>query len=66
METGESGHLKSNGHEKISASTLKGLKSFLRDYPLSMVYGGKRQIHEGNIEIIPVKDALRVLSDILS
>ena len=54
---------------KISSSMLKGLKSFLKDYPLSKAYffyGGKRQMHEGNIEIIPINDALKGLSDILS
>lgn len=54
---------------KISASMLKGLKSFLKDYPLSKAYffyGGKRQMYEGNIEIIPIENALKGLSDILS
>jgi predicted AAA+ superfamily ATPase len=54
---------------RISASMLKGLKSFLKDYPLSKAYffyGGKRQMYEGNIEIIPIEDALKGLSDILS
>jgi predicted AAA+ superfamily ATPase len=55
--------------ERISLSMLKGLNAFSKDYPLAKAYffyGGKRQMHEGNIEIIPIKDALKGLSDILS
>ena len=29
-------------------------------------YGGKREMHEGNIEIIPIKDALKNLPELLS
>jgi len=54
---------------KVSTSMLKGLRSFLKDYPLSKAYffyGGNRRMYEDNIEIIPIKDAIKGLSDILS
>jgi predicted AAA+ superfamily ATPase len=54
---------------KPSALTLKGLKSFLTDYPsakASLVYGGERRMHENNIEIIPIKEALKSLPLLLA
>lgn len=48
---------------------LRGLKSFYNEYPMSktyLIYGGIRRMREGNIEIIPMIDALRTLPDILS
>lgn len=53
---------------KFSASMLKGLKSFLEDYPLAKAYffhGGQRRMYDGNIKIIPINDALKELPDIL-
>ncbi len=54
--------------DKISRSDLRGLKAFLSDYPAAkayLVYGGKRRIREGNIEIVPVIDALKNLAELL-
>ena len=54
---------------KISSSMLKGLKAFQEDYPQSQayfIYGGERRLREGEIEIIPMKEALKNLPQILS
>ncbi len=54
---------------KISSSMLKGLKAFGKDYPgakMYFIYGGERVLREGDIEILPIKDALKDLSEILS
>ena len=54
---------------KISTSMLKGLKAFQEDYPQSQayfIYGGERRLREGDIEILPVKEALKDLPQILS
>ncbi len=53
---------------KISNSMLKGLKAFQEDYPQSQayfIYGGERRLREGEIEIIPIKEALKNLPQIL-
>jgi len=54
---------------RVSGVMLKGLKSFLRDYPMSkayFIYGGSRQMRDGKISIIPIDNALRRLLEILS
>jgi len=54
---------------RVSGVMLKGLKSFLEDYPMSKVYfiyGGSRQMRDGKISIIPIDDALRHLPELLS
>lgn len=54
---------------KASSSMLKGLKAFQKDYPSAkayFIYGGERYLREGDIEILPVKDALKELPKILS
>ena len=46
---------------KVRLKELQGLKLFLKDYPMAKafyLYGGNRYYQEGNIEIIPVQDAL--------
>ena len=46
---------------KVRLKELQGLKLFLRDYPMAKafyLYGGNRYYREGNIEIIPIQDAL--------
>ena len=46
---------------KVRLKELQGLKLFLKDYPMAnafYLYGGNRYYQEGNIEIIPVQDAL--------
>ncbi len=53
---------------KITGSMLRGLKLLAEDYPaarLYFIYGGKRRMREGEIEILPVKQALRELPEIL-
>jgi len=54
---------------KVSSSMLKGLKAFQKDYPsarMYFIYGGERVLREGDIEILPLKNALKELSEILS
>lgn len=54
---------------KISSSMLKGLKAFQKDYPsarMYFIYGGERVLREGDIEILPLRNALKELSEILS
>ena len=54
---------------RVSGVMLKGLKSFLQDYPMSkayFVYGGSREIRDGKISILPIEDALRRLPELLS
>ncbi len=54
---------------KASGQMLKGLKAFQKDYPAAktyFIYGGERRLREGDIEIIPLKDALKELPRILS
>jgi len=54
---------------KINFSMLRGLKLFLKDYPSAkahFIYGGKRKMKVGNIEIWPIVDALRNLLTLLS
>lgn len=53
---------------KISTAMFKGLKAFKGDYPQAkayFIYGGERILREGNIEIIPVKEAVKKLPEIL-
>jgi len=45
----------------VRLKELSGLKLFLKDYPMAKafyLYGGSRYYREGNIEIIPIQDAL--------
>lgn len=53
---------------KVLKPMLRGLTSFLKDYPMAkayFIYGGLRYMKEGDIEIIPINDALERLSVIL-
>lgn len=53
---------------KPSSSMFKGLKAFLADYPSAqgyLIYGGKREMREGKIGVIPMKEALKNLPAIL-
>lgn len=55
--------------DRISRSDFSGLRAFLSDYPIArgyLVYGGKRNMREGNIEIIPIEDALKNLPGLLN
>ena len=54
---------------KITRKMFSGLKAFAADYPSAksyLVYAGKRRMREGKIEILPVLEALKNLSSILS
>jgi predicted AAA+ superfamily ATPase len=45
----------------VRLKELQGLKLFLKDYPMAKafyLYGGNRYYQEGNIEIIPIQEAL--------
>ena len=53
---------------KITTSELRGLKAFLKDYPTAKaycIYGGERQMSEGNINILPLEYTLKNLDNIL-
>jgi hypothetical protein len=46
----------------------KGLRAFLADYPEArayFIYGGERRLRDGDIEILPIQDALMTLPDLL-
>lgn len=54
---------------RISKSMLRGLKSFLGDYPMArayFIYGGTRYYQQDNIIILPIKIALKNLPEILN
>ena len=54
---------------RINSTMLKGLKAFLKDYPSAnacFIYGGNRQLREGDIDIIPINHFLKKLPAILS
>lgn len=54
---------------RISSEMLRGLKYFSKEYPQSksfLIYGGKRKMKDGNIQIIPMAEALRDLPELLS
>lgn len=54
---------------KVSSSMLKGLKAFQKDYPIAkayFIYGGERPLREDDIGILPIKDALKKLPEMLS
>lgn len=54
---------------KAKGEMLKGLKSFLADYPSTkayFVYAGERRMREGDIEIIPIREVLKELPAILA
>ncbi|MBI5123637.1 ATP-binding protein [Candidatus Roizmanbacteria bacterium] len=53
---------------RINSSMFRGLKKFLKDYPSAktyFLYGGSRTMREGEIEIIPLKEAIKNLKIIL-
>ena len=54
--------------DTISLNDLKGLKAFGGDYPeakLFLFYGGKRREYIGNIQLIPLEEALPSLPEII-
>ncbi len=55
--------------KRVSGKMLSGLNSFLKDYPMAkayFIYGGERYMREGDIEIIPINEALQKLTQILT
>ncbi|MBU1487802.1 ATP-binding protein [bacterium] len=53
---------------RVASPMLRGLRSFLVDYPLArayFVYGGERRMRQEAIEIIPISDILKELPGIL-
>lgn len=53
---------------RLASGLLSSLKAFLADYPMAkayLVYGGTRKRYEGNITLIPFKEALTSLRTIL-
>jgi predicted AAA+ superfamily ATPase len=54
---------------RFSKSDLSGINSFIKDYPEAkayFVYGGKRYMRQGSVEIIPVSQIIKKLPDILN
>lgn len=54
--------------KRLNPSMFRGLKKFLKDYPSAktyFLYGGNRIMKEGEIEIIPLKEAIKKLKNIL-
>lgn len=55
--------------DRISGATTRGLRHFLKEYPQTqgfLIYGGKRKMREGEIEIIPIEEALKNLPRLLN
>ena len=53
---------------RVSRVMLQGLRAFLKDYPMAkayFIYGGKRYLREGTIEILPMETTFKELSKIL-
>ncbi len=53
---------------KIKSQHLKGLKSFKKDYPMAkqyFIYGGEKRQYIDGINVLPFKDTLQNLSNIL-
>jgi predicted AAA+ superfamily ATPase len=53
---------------RVMRPMTNALTSFCRDYPMAkafFIYGGKRIMHEGAIDIIPIAEVLKTLPDIL-
>lgn len=53
----------------FSRGDLTGLTTFLKDYPMAkcyLIYGGSERRYSGDIEIIPVVEALKNLPNILA
>jgi predicted AAA+ superfamily ATPase len=54
---------------RMTAQALRGLKAFVADYPMArayLIYGGRRELNESGIHVLPVENALRRLPELLS
>jgi len=48
---------------------IKGLKAFERDYPQAtclLFYGGEKKQKEGNISLVPIKDAFAQIPQLIT
>ena len=53
---------------KVSPQDLRGLKSFRQDYPMAettLVYGGSKKYHEGDVLCLPAQDFFKSCADYL-
>ncbi|MHC4078032.1 MAG: ATP-binding protein, partial [Planctomycetota bacterium] len=53
---------------RLRPEDLRGPKAFLKDYPMAEVYvlyGGKRQLDEDGVQVLPMEDGLRSLGSLL-
>jgi predicted AAA+ superfamily ATPase len=53
---------------RLSGPMFKGLKAFLKDYPMAkayFIYAGERRMREDDIDIIPIKDAFKEIPTLL-
>ena len=54
---------------RLFPATTRGLKHFSKAYPTAkcyLIYGGKRTMRDGNIDVIPLENALKHLPDLLT
>jgi len=54
---------------RIAGTHLRGLRAFLKDYPMAKTYffyGGRRRLREGPISILPIEAGFRELPEILA
>lgn len=54
---------------RVAGILMRGLRAFLKDYPMAkayFLYGGRRRLREGPIDIVPIPTALQELPEILS
>ena len=54
---------------RISGTDLRGLKAFIKDYPMArahFLYGGRHRLSEGPIDCLPMEEAFRDLPGILA
>lgn len=54
---------------RLTGTHHRGLRAFIKDYPMAkayLLYGGRRRLKEGPIDIFPMEAAFRELPDIIS
>lgn len=55
--------------KNVSAMDTKGLRAFKEEYPIAklyLLYGGDKELYEGDVFVVPFAKALKHLSDILA
>jgi predicted AAA+ superfamily ATPase len=53
---------------RIASSEFSGLHAFLNDYPMAkafLFYGGNRRLREGRVDLVPLREALPQLPELL-